>query len=81
MKRLTVQPVNPNLTYLSGHGSRELIAEVRNGRPPCWSPFGHGWAVQPTTASDVIALAELRRFEVVILPDDDPLPTALGVLW
>lgn len=81
MKRLTVQPVNANLTYVSGHGSRDLITEVRNGRPPCWSPLGRAWAVHPTTAADAVALAEVRRFEVVVLPEDDPLPTSLGVLF
>ncbi len=81
MRRLTVQPVSPALTYLSGYGSRELITEARNGRPPCWSILGRAWCVQPSTAGDVIALAETRGFEIVELPQDDPLPHATGRLW
>lgn len=81
MRRLSVQPVNPNLTYISGHGSRELITEVRNGRPPVWSCLGRAWCVQPHTAADVVALAEVRRFDVVFLDEYDPMPHARGVLW
>lgn len=81
MRRLTVQPVNRSLTYLSGHGSRELITEVCRGRPPMWSSIGRAWCVQPHTAADVVALAEVRRFEVVVLEQYDPMPHAMGRLW
>jgi hypothetical protein len=81
MRCLTVQPVCRNLTYLSGHGSRDLVTEVCNGRPPVWSNLGRAWCVQPSTAADVIALAELRRFRVMVLPQDDPLPAARGALF
>ena len=66
MMRLYVTPVNRSLTVLTGYGSRELVVEIRNGRPPMWSSSPRGWAVQPSTADDVVALAESRGFLVVI---------------
>lgn len=61
-------------SLMRGHGSRELIAEVV-GRPPVWRTLAHGWSVQEHTARDVVALAEERGYDIVIL---GPLATRLA---
>ncbi len=53
-------------SLMRGHGSRELIAEVV-GRPPVWRTLAHGWSVQEHTARDVVALAEERGYDIVVL--------------
>ena len=55
--------VNDNLAVVTGWGSRELLVEMR-GRQPTWSSRPRGWAVQPHTARDLVALAEIRGFDV-----------------
>lgn len=77
---LTVVLVNDNCAYVSGYGSRELITELRGGKPPVWSSIGSAWVTTPRTARDAIAVAESRRWDVVITTDD-PLPAATGRLW
>lgn len=67
MKRVTVTTVNNNLTVISGYESRELVTLVRGGRHPMWSRRPRGWVVQSQTARDVIALAEERGFDVVLV--------------
>ncbi len=57
--------VNQNLAVASGWGSRDLLTELR-GRAPAWSNRPRGWAIQPTTARDLVALAELRGYDVTI---------------
>lgn len=70
MKRLTVINVNASMTVISGYGSRDLITEIRGGKPPMFSSRPRGYAVQPSTADDVIALAERRGFLVVVKSGD-----------
>lgn len=72
--------VNAACAYIRGHGSRELLMELRGGRAPVWSSLGRGWVVQPHTASDFIAVAESRG-RLVEVSQDDPLPAARGLLW
>jgi hypothetical protein len=62
--------VNRDCAYVSGHGSRDLITELR-GRPPIWSSLARAWCTTDRTARDLIAVAELRGFEV-ILEHGDP---------
>ena len=79
-RALTVVQVNDNCAYLSGYGSRELITELRGGRPPVGSSVGRAWVTTAKTASDVIAVAESRGWAVTIT-NDDPLPASRGLLW
>lgn len=58
--------------YVSGHGSRELLTELRNGRVPQWSSTARAWAVRPATATDLLALAESRGRVVLVTDDDQP---------
>lgn len=78
-RSLTVNFVNANMATVAGYGSREMLTELK-GRPPVWSSISRGWAVQPRTARDLIAVAESRRYEVVIT-EGDPLPESRGVLF
>lgn len=78
--RFHVVYVNKNCAYVSGYGSRELLTDLRGGRPPVWSSIGRAWVTTPTTAGDFIAIAE-RRGAVVEVFEGDPLPEVLGVLW
>jgi hypothetical protein len=78
--RYAVVFVNPNCAYVSGYGSRELLTDLRGGRPPVWSSIGRAWVTTSTTAGDFIAIAE-RRGAVVEVSEGDPLPAARGLLW
>ncbi|GAB3253201.1 hypothetical protein GCM10027425_12300 [Alteromonas gracilis] len=51
--------------FVRGHGSRELLTDLR-GRPPVWSVTEKSWCVQERTARDVIALAESRGYDVEV---------------
>lgn len=51
---------------LRGYGSRDLIVELK-GRPPLWSPSTRAWTVSERTARDVVALAESRGFDIVVV--------------
>ncbi|MCH1867075.1 hypothetical protein [Nocardioides sp. CFH 31398] len=53
-------------SLVRGHGSRELVTEV-TGRPPMWRTLARGWSVQEHTARDVVALAERRNYDIVVL--------------
>lgn len=77
---LNVVLVNQNCAYVSGYGSRELITEIRFGRPPVWSAVGRAWVTTPDTARAVIAVAETRKFDVIVT-EGDPLPELMGVLF
>lgn len=63
------------LALVSGHGSRELLMEMRNGKAPIWNATRRAWATTPRTAADVIAVAESRDWRVLITDDEQP---ALG---
>lgn len=63
MRRVTCGPVTPALDVWNGYGSRDLLEEHR-GRPPVWSSNPRGWVAQPANRADLIALAELRGFDV-----------------
>lgn len=78
--RYTVVFVNQNAAYVSGYGSRELLTDMKGGRPPVWSCLGRAWCVTPRLASDFIAVAE-RRGAVIDVSEGDPLPAARGMLW
>lgn len=74
-----VRFVNDNMATISGHASRELLTEMR-GRPPIWSTLSRGWVTTPRTARDAVAIAESRRYEIVV-ETGDPMPEARGLLW
>lgn len=61
MKRITATEVTPWLTVLSGPGVRDLLTDL-TGRSPMWCSRPRGWAVQPHTAADLLALAETRGY-------------------
>lgn len=62
-RRLTVTFVTRSHAVLRGYGSRALIEELR-GHPPVWSSTYRGWHCQPKTARNVVALAEMRGYQV-----------------
>ncbi len=81
-RHLHVQIVNPNCAYVSGYGARDLITELRHGRPPVWSTLGCAWVTTPRTARDLICLAEGRHYEVTVtVTDGDPVDLSGGRLW
>lgn len=68
-RRLTVTFTgNKHCAYVSGHGSRELLTELR-GRPPLWSSLSRAWATTARTARDLVAVAESRGYEVIVEHD------------
>jgi hypothetical protein len=52
--------------YVRGHGARELLTSLR-GRPPVYATKHRAWVTTETTARDLVALAELRDYEVTVL--------------
>ncbi len=52
-------------SLVRGYNARALVEEVL-GRPPVWIPRLRGWSCQEKTAKNVVALAELRNYDVVI---------------
>lgn len=78
-RRLEVVLINDNCAYVSGYGSREMITELRK-RPPVWSSLGRAWVTTPRTALDVIAVAEMRHYEVAVT-EGDPVDLSRGRLW
>lgn len=66
MRRLMITTVTPAMAVVNGYGSRNLIQEYRNGRAPMWSSNPRGWVIQPANIADLVALAELRGFYVVL---------------
>lgn len=53
-------------SLVRGHGARELV-ELVTGRPPVWSSVRRGWSIQETTARDVIAAAEIRNYDILVI--------------
>jgi hypothetical protein len=72
MRRLEVEYASPSCVLMRGPGARELITEVR-GRAPVWATLSRAWVCQPSTAVDVVALAEMRGYGVTVTlaPDED----------
>lgn len=66
---LVVTFETPSCALVRGHGARALIEELR-GRPPAWATISRAWAVQPTTARDVVAAAEARNWQVVVTREE-----------
>lgn len=79
MKRLDVVLVNDHCAYVSGYGSRDMLEELR-GRAPIWSTLGRAWVTTPTTARDLIAVAEARHYDVTV-SSGDPVDLSGGKLW
>jgi hypothetical protein len=65
VKRLEVEFFNASCAYIRGYGARELVTE-RTGRPPVWATLSRAWVCQPATARDVIAIAEMRGYDVLV---------------
>lgn len=57
------------LALVSGHGSRELLMSLRNGKAPMWNATARAWATTPGTAADLIAIAESRGRSVIVTDD------------
>jgi hypothetical protein len=68
---LTVAYAGPLEVYVSGWGSRELICEVRNGRPPLYDHRRRAWYCTPKTAADALAMAERRGWTVDVVTEHD----------
>lgn len=64
-RHLTVTFVNRHCVYVSGHGSRTMLTDLR-GRPPVYATRSHAWVTTEGTAADLIAVAERRGYEVVV---------------
>lgn len=77
-RRLTVTFTDSrHCAYVHGHGSRELLTEMR-GRSPLWSSLTRAWATTERTARDLIAVAEARGFEVMIEREPGVKPLTPG---
>lgn len=63
MRRLKVTIEGKHAAFVRGHGSRELLTELR-GRPPVWSSLTRAWNTTEETARDLIAIAERRGYVV-----------------
>jgi hypothetical protein len=57
--------IERNSAYVRGYGTRELLTEMRH-RAPVWSRSEKAWTCQPSTARDLIALAQARHIDVVV---------------
>ncbi len=66
---LQVEFVNDSCTLIRGPQSRELIMEITR-KAPVWAVRDRAWVAQPHTARDVVAVAEMRGYDVVIAPAD-----------
>ena len=75
MKRLYATFDNDSCAFLSGHGSRELLTDLR-GRPPVWSTLTRAWVTTPKTLRDAIAVAETRGYEVIVSDGETADPGA-----
>lgn len=64
-RNLRIDIVSPSCAYVSGHGSREMLTELR-GRPPIWVSGRRAWVTQEHTARDLIAVAESRGYLVLL---------------
>ena len=61
-RRIKVAFYNRHAAYISGHGTRDLIIELR-GRPPVWASRQKAWVTSEKTAKDVLACAEARGWQ------------------
>jgi hypothetical protein len=62
---LEVEIESRHCARLRGRGARALVVELK-GRPPVWSSIARAFTVSEVTARDVIALAELHGYDVVV---------------
>jgi hypothetical protein len=67
-RRIEVEFVNASCAYVRGYGSREILTDLR-GRPPVYARLSRAWCCLPSTARDVIAIAESRNYLVVVSGD------------
>ena len=65
-RHLTVTLVNNSCALVSGHGSREMLTELRS-RPPVYATLSRAWVTTPKTARDLVAIAEHRGYDVTVL--------------
>ncbi|MEP9380825.1 hypothetical protein [Nocardioides sp. KR10-350] len=72
---LYVAFVNASCAFLKGHGSRELLTDLR-GRPPVWASLTRAWGCQPSTARDAVAVAQSRGWNVEIVSEEHLLRMA-----
>lgn len=54
--------------FVRGFGSRELLIDIR-GRAPVYNTRLRAWAAMPSTASDLIAVAERRGWTVEVVSE------------
>jgi hypothetical protein len=72
-RRLRIEFTAPSCALVRGYGSREMISELRNGRPPVWATRDRAWVIQPSTARDLIAVAESRGYDITITGSARPV--------
>jgi hypothetical protein len=65
-RTLEVELETRHCAFVRGHGSRALLTQMMNGKPPVWSRSQRAWTVSERTARNVIAAAEHQGFNVVI---------------
>jgi hypothetical protein len=70
MRRLEVTIESKHCALVKGYGSRDLLTELRGGRPPVWATLSRAWVTTADTARDLIAVAERRGY----LVDVETLP-------
>lgn len=56
---------NRNHVLVRGHGSWEILHELR-GRKPYWSRRERAWTTTERTAADILAVAQKRGWSVIV---------------
>jgi hypothetical protein len=65
MRRLELVKINDNCVEFTGYGARELHTQSA-GRPPVWNTRTRRWVTSPRRVPNLVALAELRGWEVLL---------------
>ncbi len=73
-RHLEIRFKSRNHALVTGWGSRQMLAELRNGRAPLYSTIHRAWSTTPETARELIALAEHRGYSIVVSGAVEPRP-------
>lgn len=77
MRRLEIEAINANCVEFTGYGARELHTESA-GRPPVWNTRTRRWVTSPRRVPNLVALAELRGWDVRLDPNLSAVLTLRG---
>jgi hypothetical protein len=65
-RTLEVQLENKYCAYVRGYGSRQLLMQFMNNKPPLWSHRHRAWVCAEHTARSAIAAAEHAGYDVIV---------------